>query len=196
MTDRIAGEWQENLEDAFGVGDAVRKGKEAEDLYYAFAREIYDKVEYHETERDLQNAGCDFTIYKAKWKEGHYTVDVKAGLMYKTILLDNRPNGWLRSATKTSSRIVHIDVKRGWAADYRREDMIALAERAGLPPEDGLELDLEDPDVKAIVKSYKVSRKRTKSYFEKMRAKVAREKSEEGIDNVTSVGEHSEGFGG
>lgn len=124
MSDRLDGAWKKTTEEAFGADNIlVKRGKEAEEQYFNWAKGYYKTVISHEEDREKQNQGIDFTIMKSTWKEPR-TVEVKSNLSKKHFEIDNRENGWLRNPNKKSDRIVHVDLKNGWIADYRRDKMI------------------------------------------------------------------------
>ena len=135
MSDRITKEWVPDTLEAFGATAQVRKGKEAEDMYYEWAKVAYDDCISHEGDQEKQNQGIDFTIFKKKWGPDGYTVEVKSCGRKKDFDIDNRPNGWLRHPEKISDRIVVVDIKNGWATDFRRKEMIDFIDNwTNIPP--------------------------------------------------------------
>jgi len=124
MTKRISKEWEPDIFDAFGATDPVRKGKEAEDMYFDYAKAVYRECISHESDQEKQNQGLDFTIFKDGWRPEGFGVQVKLSPTRKTIKIDNTPHGWLRNPALVSNRIVLVDIKTGWAVDFRREEMI------------------------------------------------------------------------
>lgn len=124
MSDRLTPEWKSNIEEAFGADNIlVQRGKQAEAEYFNWGKKHYEIIISHEEDREKQNQGIDFTIKKAGWKEPR-TVEIKSNLKKKSFKIDNRKDGWLRNPNKVSDRIIHVDLKHGWVADYRRDKMI------------------------------------------------------------------------
>jgi hypothetical protein len=136
MSDRTTPDWKPDILDAFDADNSyVKKGLNAEKLYYSWALSAYDKVENHQADQEKQNQGIDFTIYKKKWGEKKYTVDVKSEYYGSFFKIDNRPNGWLRNPKKISDRIVQVDVKNSKAIDFQRKKMIEYLDSIGANPE-------------------------------------------------------------
>jgi hypothetical protein len=135
MSDRVTSEWKDDYLDAFDANNPmVKKGAEAEKIYYNWAMSVYDKVENHSADQEKQNQGIDFTIYKNRWGPKGYTVDVKSQYYGKYFSVDNTPNGWLRNPKKISDRIIQVDVKMKKCVDYQRQKMIDYLDKVGLNP--------------------------------------------------------------
>lgn len=157
MSERLHSGWKKTTAEAFGADNIlVQRGKQAEDEYFAWAKKMYDSVESHEEDREKQNAGIDFTIFKTKWKQP-YTVEIKSNLRKRSFDIDNRNDGWLRSENKKSDRIVHVDLKGGWIADYRREEMIKFLDEIEAPRIKTLTYELfSDINPKKLVHMYNI----------------------------------------
>lgn len=137
MSDRITPDWTEDFTSAFDANDPmVKKGAEAEKIYYNWALNTYDKVENHSADQEKQNQGIDFTIYKNRWGPKGYTVDVKSQYYGKYFTVDNTANGWLRNPKKISDRIIQVDVKMKKCVDYQRQKMIDYLDKIGANPSD------------------------------------------------------------
>lgn len=151
MSDRKTPEWTNDYLDAFDANDPqVKKGAEAEKIFYKWALEVYDKVENHSSDQEKQNQGIDFTIYKNRWGPKGYTVDVKSQYYGKFFIVDNRPNGWLRNPEKISDRIVQVDVKLKKSVDYQRQKMIKFLDESGMNPANFTKEELKDKNFEYI----------------------------------------------
>lgn len=165
-------EWMETLEEAFDAHDVrVQKGKEAEDLYESWATKKYQEVINYSKERTEQNAGVDFSFYKAGWKRP-YTVDIKGNATKRHITLDNREDGWLRNPNKTSDRICHVDVKHGWATDYRRYEMIEHLDKYDVPKIENLRICIFDDEFKGILHRYNLKEENAGDFIRKRKAEM------------------------
>ncbi len=118
---RLTTKWTDTLEEAFGP--QVKRARDAEIMVMdAFTKWGYEVID-HESDRDLQTQGLDFSIRKNTWRN-FYSIDVKANLdSYGSYYVDLKPDGWLFNPKKTSDRICHACVETGWFLWYGRDDM-------------------------------------------------------------------------
>lgn len=172
MSDRERGEWTKTTEEAFGADNIlVKRGKEAEEEYFNWAKRYYQVAISHEEDREKQNQGIDFTIQKAGWKSPR-TVEIKSNLKKKSFYIDNRDDGWLRNPNKISDRIVHIDLKNGWAADYRRDEMIKFLDEMEVDREKEILYEnfaLDNP--KGLVHMYNIRAKSITDFIKRKKEK-------------------------
>jgi len=103
----------------YGDNQNTRKGIYGEDIWEAFAKKQYDKVE-RLTDQESQYSGFDFKFKKNTWKR-YYTADVKSNMNFKgEFFIDVRHSGWLLSRYKKCDRIVHLCIDNMKACQYDR----------------------------------------------------------------------------
>lgn len=154
MNERITKKWTKTTAEAFGNTPEVEKGIIAEQMYHAWADNVYDDVIYYESERDMQVQGIDFEIKMDHWSQ-HYGVDVKGNLKSNgNFLVDNTPDGWLRGKSKTNHRVCHICADTGWAIEYDRLKMVDFLSDQ---PEELVPLNSMQPEIKHFTRRFKVN---------------------------------------
>jgi hypothetical protein len=135
MSTRITQEWTNTLIEAYGNSVNAQKGQYGERLYYNWAKTVYPEVIYHEQDRQKQLAGIDIEIKKPNWSR-YYSVDVKTNINTANVfVIDNTENGWLRSDSKMSDRICHINQSCNYAVEYDRKEMIVTLDKHKEPKE-------------------------------------------------------------
>lgn len=156
MSDRLTNQWTGSLEEAFGNTPNVQKGVIAEQMYHQWAQSVYPLVEYFPEDKEMQVAGIDFYIKKDNWRR-KYGVDVKGNMDAKGFfMVDDSPNGWLRSPKKKNDRVCHICVETGWAVEYDRNDMIKYLGQPGENGDNLITLNSMTSNIKQFTRRFKV----------------------------------------
>lgn len=157
MMNRITRKWTEDLKSAFGNTPQIDKAIKGEQFWERFARNTYDEVINHSSDRVKQTEGVDFTIKKEDWYQP-ITVDVKSNMKNGYFYVENNEDGWLRNKKKKTVRIVHLEVDSGWICEYDRVSMISYLNKNGIK-DPLVRLSCWREDLQGFVKRYNITKK-------------------------------------
>lgn len=157
MMNRITRKWTADLKGAFGNTPQISKAMRGEQFWEQFAKNTYDEVINHSSDRAKQTAGIDFTIKKETWHRP-ITVDVKSNMEHGYFYVENNEDGWLRNKNKKTVRIVHLEVDSGWICEYDRTAMIEYLDKNGIK-EPLVRLSCWEKDLQMFVKRYNITKK-------------------------------------